>query len=73
MENCEIKEKLLQVSESEVIQAVLKVQVLGCQLCNPMREDVSFKKDKILVGLKCTECSEKKEKKKKKKITKNTS
>ena len=62
MKNYEVKEKLVQVSESEVIQAVLEVQVLGCQLCNPLREDISFKKDKILVGLKCTECSEKKRK-----------
>ena len=46
--------------ESEVIQAVFKVQILRSQLGNPMREDVSFKKDKILVGLKRMKCSEKK-------------
>ena len=49
--------KYLQVTESEMVKTILKVQILSDKPSNSMGKNVPLQKDEVFIDLKCTECA----------------
>ena len=50
--------KYLQMTESEMVKTILKVQILSSKPSNSMGKNVPLQKDEVFIDRKCTEHSE---------------